>query len=277
MATVVCQQLAPRIGDLRFNRELSTRAIAEAVAAGADLVVLPELVTSGFAFESKREAEAVAIELDDPLLDDWTAAAAGRAVVVGGFCERGEGGELYNTAALIAEAGGRHVHRKLQLWHEEKRIFTPGSEPPRVVEARVGRIGVLICYEAEFPELTRTLALDGAELLAVPTNWPLVDRPPGERPPEVLIAQATARVNRVAIACCDRSGEERGQEWTAGTCIVDADGWVVAERDGSGMARADLDLAASRDKRVAGTADAFADRRPELYGRLTRPNPRTGA
>jgi predicted amidohydrolase len=130
---------------------------------------------------------------------------------------------------------------------------------------------VLICYDAEFPELTRTVALDGAELLAVPTNWPLVERPPDERPPEALIAQATARVNRICIACCDRTGTERGQEWTAGTCIFDADGWVVAEQGEAGMARAELDLAASRDKRVAGTADAFADRRPEIYGRVVEP------
>jgi predicted amidohydrolase len=271
MTVVVCQQVAPRIGDLAFNGDLSTRSIVEAVAAGAEVILLPELVTSGFAFTSSEEAGAAAIGDDDPLFDSWATAAAGRAVVVGGFCESGEGGKLYNSAVLIDTDGRRHVHRKLQLWHEEKRFFTPGTGPPRVFETAVGKIAVLVCYDAEFPELTRTVSLDGAELLAVPTNWPLVERPPGERPPEALIAQATARINRICIACCDRTGTERGQEWTAGTCIVDADGWIVAEQSEAGMARADLDLAASRDKRVAGAADAFADRRPEIYGRVVQP------
>ena len=72
----------------------------------------------------------------------------------------------------------------------------------------------------EFPELTRSLALAGTQLLLVPTNWPLVPRPEGERPPEVVIGMAAARVNRMAVACADRVGLERGQDWTGGTTIV---------------------------------------------------------
>ena len=64
-----------------------------------------------------------------------------------------------------------------------------------------------------------------ADLLAVPTNWPLVYRPEGERPPEVQIGMAAARVNRMSIACCDRIGTERGQESTGGTTIIDESGW----------------------------------------------------
>ena len=93
-----------------------------------------------------------------------------------------------------------------------------------------GRVGVAICYDLEFPEVTRHLALRGADLVAVPTNWPLVPRPDGEHPPEVVIAMAAARVNRVAIACCDRTGTERGVQWTAGATIVGVDGWVLADR-----------------------------------------------
>ena len=65
-------------------------------------------------------------------------------------------------------------------------MFEPGNETPPVIDTRVGRIGVLICYDLEFPEMSRMLALGGAELVAVPTNWPLVDGPEGERAPEVL-------------------------------------------------------------------------------------------
>jgi predicted amidohydrolase len=139
-----------------------------------------------------------------------------------------------------------------------------------VFDTRHGRIGVLVCYDLEFPEMTRTLGLAGAELITVPTNWPLVERPPGERPPEVMIGMAAARVNRVFIACCDRAGLERGQEWNEGTSIIDLDGWVLSAVTGVGAAGADIDLARTHEKKYSGLADAFGDRRPELYGAVTR-------
>jgi len=269
MTRVVCRQLAPQIGDLAANRDTSLQAIAEAVEGGADVVVLPELVTSGYVFERAEEAVAAAIPRTDPLLAAWAEEAArGGAVVVGGFCERGEDGAVYNSAALVDGSGVRAVHRKTHLWDREKLWFRPGDEPPPVVETAVGRIGMLICYELEFPELTRQLALGGAELLAVPTNWPLVERPPGERPPEVLIGMAAARVNRMFVACCDRTGAERGQEWTGGTTIIDEAGWVLATQTEVGAASADVDLARARDKRLTDLCDALGDRRPELYGGL---------
>jgi 5-aminopentanamidase len=128
---------------------------------------------------------------------------------------------------------------------------------------------VLVCYDLEFPEMTRTLALAGAELIAVPTNWPYVPRPPGERAPEVTIAMAAARTNRVFVACCDRAGTERGQAWNQGTAIIDTDGWVVASQPEIGSATGDVQLGAAHDKSYTGLADAFADRRPELYGAVT--------
>jgi predicted amidohydrolase len=82
MTRIVCQQLAPRIADLQANRRLSLSAISDAVSAGADVVVLPELVTSGYVFESAEEAASVAIAPEDPLFAEW-AAEAGSAVVIG--------------------------------------------------------------------------------------------------------------------------------------------------------------------------------------------------
>ncbi|MFR9727953.1 nitrilase-related carbon-nitrogen hydrolase [Saccharopolyspora sp. MS10] len=264
MTGVLCAQLAPRVADLPHNRELSVSAVRGAAARGAGVVVLPELVTSGYRLASAAEAASVAIGRDDPLFAEWGRAAP-ESVVVGGFCERGADGLLHNSAAVVDRGELVAVYRKTHLWDEEKSLFTPGSAPPPVLDTSRGRIGVLICYDLEFPELTRKLALEGAELLAVPTNWPLVPRPEGERPPEVVIAMAAARVNRVAIACCDRSGEERGTRWTEGSAIIDREGWVRAVADGSGTATAELDLAASRDKRLTDRADVFTDRRPDLY------------
>jgi predicted amidohydrolase len=170
---------------------------------------------------------------------------------------------------VVDETGVVAVYRKLHLWDGEKLLFAPGSAPPPVLDTRVGRVGVVICYDLEFPELTRAVALEGAQLLAVPTNWPLVPRPDGERPPEAVVAMAAARVNRMAVACADRMGTERGLEWTGGATIVGVDGWVAAETREPGLLVADLDLAPALDKRLTERADAFGDRRPELYGALS--------
>ena len=173
---------------------------------------------------------------------------------------------VYNSAAVVDGSGVLAVYRKTHLWDRELEWFAAGNEPPPVVATDVGRIGVAVCYDLEFPEVTRHLALGGAELIAVPTNWPLVVRPVGERAPEVVIAMAAARVNRVAIACCDRTGTERGQRWTEGSVIVSADGWPSAMASaGEADATADIDLSCSNRKRVSDRNDVLADRRQELY------------
>jgi len=266
MTRVVCAQVAPVLEDVQANRSLSVSAVESAVAAGADVVVLPELVTCGYCFETPAEVSAAAIDLDDGIFSDWTSAGGG-ALVVGGFAERAAAGRVYNSVAVVDGDGLRAVYRKVHLWDRERLFFTPGSQLPPVIDTAVGSLGVLVCYDLEFPEMTRSLALRGAELIAVPTNWPLVDRPPGERPPEVVIAMAAARVNRVHIACCDRTGSERGQEWTEGTAIVDVDGWVRTDPvQGPGFASADLDLALAREKDLSSRNHVFADRRLDVYG-----------
>lgn len=266
---VTCCQLSPRIGDLAGNVERSAAAVRTAVARGADVVVLPELVTSGYVFESVDEVTGLAITSAHAVFERWSSAAAqsrgSGSVVIGGFCERGDAGVLYNSAAVVDASGVRAVYRKTHLWDREKLWFRAGDTLPPVVDTVVGRIGVAICYDLEFPELTRHLALAGADLVAVPTNWPLVARPAGERPPEVVIAMAAARINRMAVACCDRAGTERGQEWTSASTIVSVEGWPVATSSPDQMATADLDLAAGRDKRLTDLADAFGDRRVDLY------------
>lgn len=272
MTRIACQQLAPVLGDLEANRAQSLEAIREAVNDGADVVILPELITSGYMFESAAEAEAVAIAPGHPILAEWAAEAARADIVLaGGFCELADDGRLYNSAGIFDSSGLRAVYRKLHLWDQEKLIFIAGSEPPPVLETRVGRVALVICYDLEFPELTRSLALAGTQLLMVPTNWPLVPRPDGEHPPEALIGMAAARVNRMAIACADRVGRERGQDWTGGTTIIGADGWVVAESRAPGLLAANLDLESALDKRLTDHADAFGDRRPELYSAVTHP------
>lgn len=272
MARIVCRQLAPKVGELGPNCEASVQAIRDARAQGADVIVLPELVTSGYVFESRAEAASMAITPDHELFGFWADAAGGQAVVIGGFCEEGPEGVLYNSAAVVDGSGVLAVYRKVHLWDREKLWFEPGAEPPPVIDTSAGRVGVLICYDLEFPEMSRMVALHGAELLAVPTNWPLFERPEGERPLEVVIAMAAARTNRMFVACCDRTGAERGQEWTAGTSVINPSGWVLAHAGADGFAVADVDLTEAQSKQLTELSDVLADRRPELYGGLTGPN-----
>ena len=195
---IACAQIAPTVGDLEGNRGLAREAVREALAAGARIVVLPELVTSGYVFESVEEARSCAEAADGPSLRSWSEeAAAADAVVVGGFCELGADGLLYNSAAVVDGSGVLAVYRKIHLWDREQIFFEAGSEPAPVVETALARIGVGVCYDLEFPELARGLALAGADLVVLPANFPLHPRPEGERPIEVTNAMATAYLNRM--------------------------------------------------------------------------------
>lgn len=265
MTRIACAQIAPIVGNLQANLELSGAAIADAVAAGAQIVVLPELATSGYMFTDADEARSLSLTAEDQAFDAWRS-VAGDAVVIAGYCELGDDGLLYNSALVLEAAGVIAGYRKTHLWDREKLIFTPGGKLPPVVPTRHGVIAVMVCYDLEFGELTRLATLDGAELIAAPVNWPLFPRPEGERPGEVITAMSTARTNKVAIAACDRAGVERGQVWTAGTAIVDPYGWVAATAGpGSALAVTDIDLSITHDKTLTEHVHLLADRRVDLY------------
>ncbi|AZC25600.1 MULTISPECIES: nitrilase-related carbon-nitrogen hydrolase [Pseudomonas] len=266
---VACQQLAPRIGELDYNRELGATAIRQAAARGAQVVVLPELVQSGYLFHDRQEALALSETLDGPTLSLWKALAEElQVVIVGGFCERLEQGQVANSAALVEPEGAVTLYRKAHLWDGENLIFTPGNEPPPVVATRFGPIAVMICYDLEFPEWVRLPALAGAALLCAPVNWPNGPRPAGERPAEMVRVQANAAVNRMFIAACDRCGEERGVDWVGGSTIVDADGYPLAGRERQASAQlllAELDLGQAWHKSISEHNHVHLDRRPALY------------
>jgi 5-aminopentanamidase len=266
-----CHQIAPVISDRAANQAKAVAAISTSASHGADIIVLPELVLSGYMFESSEEARALAVSPDDAVFAEWADAAGDASLVVGGFPELGEDGKLYNSAAILDRNGIIAVYRKVHLWDKEKLFFTPGVQAPPVIDTPAGRIGILVCYDLEFPEMTRGIALGGADLIAAPTNWPYEPRPDGEGPPAVAIARAAARVSRIPIACCDRSGTERGQAWNRGTSIIDSEGFVVAAAtDVGGVATAEIDILASRDKTVSPLCDAYGDRRPDVYAQMNQ-------
>lgn len=267
----VCQ-LAPVLGDPGGNLDRALRAVAAAADRGARIVVLPELVTSGYVFADEAEARRAAQPADGPAVTALARAARDRGLVVCfGFPELDEEGRLRNSAVLADPGGVRAIYRKVHLWDREKEIFLAGDAPPPVVETELGRIGLVICYDLEFPEWLRLAALRGAQLVCAPVNWPAEPRPPGERPIEMVRVQASASVNRMFLAIADRTGTERGVEWVSGSLIVGPHGFPLAMADpakGEQILVADCDLAAADDKRISPRNDVLADRRPHLYGEV---------
>jgi 5-aminopentanamidase len=257
--------------DLDGNLARAAAATRRAVEQGASFVVLPELVTSGYMFDSADELQAVALRADDARLDLLRQALVGwRASLVAGIAERGQDGNIYNSAVMVNAKGVVTVYRKLHLWDREKRFFTPGHETAPVVETPHGTVGVLVCYDLDFPEMPRSLALRGADLLLAPTNWSLLKRPEGEPAPQLLNARMAARASHVFLAVSDRCGVERGQRWTGGSAIIDPEGWALStpdseEPEGEAMAPAWVDLVTARDRQISAVNHMWGDRRPELY------------
>lgn len=266
---MACAQIAPEIGAPERNRRLTADVIGDAAAMGARLIVLPELATSGYVFDSADEARSLAEPAGGVSLAAWQKSALKTgAVVVGGFCELGQDGHLYNSSAVVDATGVLAVYRKIHLWDREQLVFRPGSRMAPVVQTPVGRVGLAICYDLEFPELTRSLGLAGAEILCVPANWPHELRAEDEHPMMITLAAATARLNRVFFALCDRCGAERGVQWEGGSAIADELGRVLAGpvRDGGpAILTAECALDRAHDKSWNARNGIVADRRPELY------------
>lgn len=275
---VAVSQLAISVGEPERNRAAAAAAVTEAAGRGAGIVVLPELTPSGYVFNSAAEARSLGETADGTTAADWTGlAAAHDIVIIGGFAELGDDGNLYNSAMLVDATGPRAVYRKAHLWDAEADFFIPGDAEPPVVDTRYGRIALMICYDVEFPEWVRLPALAGAELLAVPTNWPAERVPAAERPMVTVNVQAAAFANRMYVAAACRCADERGVAWVGGSIIAGPDGYPLAgpasvggvagdERTAStDLLIADCDLAQARNKATGPRNDVHADRRPELY------------
>jgi 5-aminopentanamidase len=264
---ITCCQIGLRVGDTTGNRATARAAVEAAARDGAQIVVLPELVSSGYVFADRAELASLAEPTDGPSVTEWAnLAEAFGLTIVAGFPEAA-GDRIYNSACVVDATGLRGVYRKTHLWDAENAVFDRSDDLPLVVDTEHGRIGVMICYDVEFPEWVRAAALAGADLLCAPVNWPLLPRPEGERPAEMVRALAGAGVNRMPIAICDRTGVERGVDWIGGSVITDADGYPVAAASYGtpGNVTADLDLAASRIKRFNDNNDVHGDRRTDLY------------
>ena len=268
MSTVAACQVKIDIDEPDATWQAVTKAVNEAAKSSADIVVLPELAWTGYVFGSIAEAADRAEDANGPKAGRLRELSAELGIVlIFGFVERNPSGPRpYNSAVLIDRGEVLAVYRKTHLWDREKLIFEAGSEPAPVITTSAGSIALMICYDLEFPEMVRDVALRGAQLIAVPSNWPAGPKPPSERPVEVAKAQAGAAVNRVFIAVADRCGVERGVDWFGGSVICDVTGYPLAgPADGQPTTLlATVNLAQADDKRVGPHNDALLDRRLDL-------------
>jgi len=256
----------PRFGRTAENLE---RGLALARDVAADLVVLPELWSSGYVFSSHDEVRELA--------EDAARGATARALVgvarrerrhyVAGFPERHRG-RFYNSAMLVGPSGVRAIYRKLHLFEREQNWFSPGNLPLAVERVGPARVGMLICFDWRFPETARVLAVLGADVIAHPSNLVF---PNAQR---AMVVRSLE--NRVATVTANRTGTERRPDgavrFTGRSQIVGPDGEVLARagvRDECAVA-CDIDLERCRDKALTPITHLFRSRRPAFYRRLGR-------
>ena len=279
---VAVAQYQPRIGDPEGNRTAAVAWVEAAAAEGAQLVVLPELASSGYVFSGEEEAAALAEDANSGVTVAALVEVCRRRGlhVVAGLAEQGDGCR-HNSAVVLGPAGRLATYRKLHLFYDEQSWFRPGEELV-VVDLPTARVGVAICYDLWFPEVARALALRGAEVIAVPTNWVASFRrrlhdEHGYCQGDIM-AMAAAAANGTAVACADRVGEERGVTFLGASIIVGPDGWPLAgpaSPDADQLLVADLDLdAVERARWRTPRNHLLRDRRPDLYASNSPPEVR---
>lgn len=171
MFQVAAIQMTPILNDIEANLKRGIQFMRQ-VADEADLIVFPELWTTGY-YLSRQAFEELAETKDGPTIQALKQEAkCADAVVISTFAEKDETGALYISAAVIDQTGKLlGIHRKSLLWGRENEIFNKGEIQYPIIETKHAKIGVLICYEMEFPEPSRLLALEGAELIVCPSVW----------------------------------------------------------------------------------------------------------
>lgn len=261
--------------DVNANLALMERIVRAEVAQGTELTIFPECFSTGYCFDSLEEALAFAESIPGPTTERAARLCAElKTYVVFGMIEQA-GRDMFNTAVLIGPNGLIGTYRKVHLpWLGVDRFTTPGDRPFEVFEAGGVRIGMLICYDGGFPEASRVLAIRGADLIVLPTNWP-----PGGSYMADFSINCRAMENGIYFAAVNRVGTENGFSFIGKSRICSPVGATIASIDdaSSGVLRADIDPMLARTKRIVRVPgkhliDRMADRRPEMYSAICEPH-----
>ncbi|MGH7069715.1 MAG: nitrilase family protein [Acetobacteraceae bacterium] len=280
--TVACLQFEPIVGDTPGNIAKTLRLIDEAAGKGARLLVMPELCNSGYMFDSRTQAFKLAEEVPaGPTARVWIGKAREHGLhIVAGIAER-EGQSLYNSAVVIGPQGHIGTYRKTHLWNAENLFFEPGNLGFPVLQTPIGRIATFICYDGWFPESYRLCALQGADIVCIPTNWvPIPGQAEGREAMANVLVMAAAHTNSVFVAAADRVGTERGQPFEGQSIIVSYTGWPIAgpaSRDREEIISARVNLSDARRKRNWNEYNqVLRDRRTDIYAEMLGSNASRG-
>lgn len=253
---VAISQLDLKLGDKVANLKKAGKFIAAASAKGADVICFPEYLTTGYVKEGFAK---LAEPIPGPGLKQLQSAAAEHGVyVVASMAER-SGGELYNAAILVGPDGNLAKYRKVHLFADESSHFR-GGDGYHVADTEFGKVGLMVCYDAIFPEVARTLCLKGAEVIFVPANWMNPFSPQWR-----LATSARALDNQVWIVATNRVGADVMYTYFGQSRVVDPYGNVVVEcGDEEEMMVAKIEP--SKSDEFKGIINFLRDRKPKTYG-----------
>jgi 5-aminopentanamidase len=271
MPRFAAAQFEPQLLDKSTNLENILNLVDEAAQQNVDLIVFPECSLTGYTL-TPEEAQTLAEPENGPsarLLLEKSRTVGMRIAI--GMLEKDEHGNLFNAAFLFGPTGLEGSYRKTHLpMLGVDRYLMQGAEIPAPIETPLGRLGMLICYDLRFPEPLRVLALAGAQVVLLPTNWPEA----ASLYPEFML-QSRAAENRVFIVAANRVGEERGTHYLGRSVIVSPEGSILAEGSTSQteLLLADIQPARADQKKLIFVPgeyelDLIHDRRPDLYQSL---------
>ena len=253
-------QTSPLFGKKEKNFEQIENLLVD---IKADLIVLPELFATGYTFISKDEAVSLA-ETSKGKTSHFLMKISKMtgAIIVGGYVEKA-GNNIYNSAMIVSDNRVIDSYRKIHLYYKEKIWFSPGDKPLQVYEINNIKIGIMICFDWIFPEMARSLALLGADIIAHPANLVL---------PYCQKAMTTRCLeNRVYSVTANRIGQEkRGQDnfiFTGASQITSYNGKILSAAPNNEIYIdfAEIDIKEARNKRLNDYNVILQDRREEFY------------
>jgi len=250
-----------------FSKKDKNLKMVMSVLDGADLdlLVLPEFFATGYQFTSKDEVAELSEEIPDGSTTESLSKLSRKKgfYIVAGLPER-DGDNFFNSAILTGPDGFMGVYRKTHLYFEEKLYFSPGDTGFKVWDTKIGRIGIMICFDWFFPESMRALALLGADIIGHPSNL-VLPYCPYSMPVRCL-------ENRVYAITANRIGEESRKEgqslkFIGQSQIVSPEGKILikASEEDEDLLVAEFDPEMARNKSLNSLNNIFDDRRPEMY------------
>ncbi len=261
MLRVGFYQFRPMFGQVEKNLN---KVLSKLKEMNADLIVLPELPFTGYYFKDRNEVSELAEEVKKSSTVDSliTLCKEKDFHLVTGFAEKYKD-KLFNSALLLGPGGTVHTYRKLHLFNQEKKWFDPGDIPLQLQAVKGAKLGIMVCFDWIFPEVVRSLALMGADIICHPSNLVL------DYCQQTMISRCLE--NYVFAITANRFGADvrpQGKlNFTGKSQIVAPKGELlfrsVSQREDIHIQEIDLSL--TKDKHMTPLNDIFEDRRPEYY------------